>query len=139
MDLFLYRTETRPDGIFGILWDDEGERIAYTLEHAYGDNNSGYNAKIPLGKYTCLRGFHQLSGMDSKFTTFEVMGVPGHTGILFHFGNYNKDSDGCILLGDDIIQDGQGQMITQSRITFAKFMRFEDNCDQFTLTIDCAK
>ncbi len=120
------------------------ELLAYTLEHAYvtGHDEAGlasFAAKLPEGTYTCVRGTHQLHN-SSPFQTFEVTGVPGHTGILFHVGNYNSDSDGCVLLGRRLIQDESGttrsgSMLSGSRLAFDAFMARMEGVDSFTLVV----
>lgn len=130
MNFTLTRTDFRPDGIFSILVQlDTGTRFSVTLEHSYENL-----PKLPDGSYTCVRGKHRLHGMTEDFETFEVTGVEGHSGILFHWGNYNKDSDGCILLGQSISKDTDW-MVTHSRDTFAKFMDMLQGTDEFTLIV----
>ena len=92
MIVTLKRTEFRDDGIFGEL--SAGNLNLVTLEHSYDKK-----PKIPVGTYKCVRGVHHLANMVHPFTTFEVTGVPGHTNILIHPGNWNSDSEGCILVG----------------------------------------
>ncbi len=135
--MILVRQQYRDDGIFGFLTDVYGEEVAMTLEHAYpGANDDQYRSKIPLGNYTCIRGLHRLHNMDKPFTTFEITDVKGHTNILFHWGNYNQDSDGCILLGETILGIGRRpQMITNSRTTFQKFMDLQSDALMFNLIV----
>ncbi len=137
MDLTLTRTRFEETGIFGELRDSSGSRVCFTLEHSYllGSKDPGqgytYYPKIPEGTYTCKRGPHRLHGMTSDFETFEVQEVPNCTGILVHWGNWNSSSEGCILVGQSIV----GDMITHSRVTFAKFMELQDGVDTFQLTV----
>ncbi len=122
------------DGILGILYDDKLEQCAVVLEHAYTEGN-GYKAKLPDGTYTCQRGTHKLHN-SIPFETFEVMDVPGHDNILFHQGNYNKDSEGCLLLGaSKANQANKEVMITNSKATFSKFMDKLKDIDKFTLIV----
>lgn len=129
MDLVLTRKDRQAEGIFGELRDAEGTLIAETIEHAYDDGTGTYAPKIPNGDYVCVRGQHQLH--SGPIETFEVMGVPGHTGVLLHPGNTESDSEGCILLGEARI----GNMITNSRITFQKFMALEAGLSEFRLRV----
>lgn len=134
MNLKLTRTSYDPDGIFGILFDENNQQVAVTLEHSFNSE-----PKIPLGVYTCKRGQHQLEGMASPFTTFQVMNVPNHTNILIHMGNYNKDSDGCVLVGRGVAPNPDApseNMITSSLNTFNKLMDLQKDVDQFTLTVE---
>lgn len=138
MNLTLKRNEALESGIFGVLLDDQGQQIAVTLEHAYdsGNGDGSYSPKTPVGTYTCVKGQHQLAHMTSPFETFEVTNVPGHTNILIHKGNYNDDSEGCILLGLAVQNTDTGKMITSSAPTFNKFMALQHNVDEFILTIE---
>lgn len=138
MDFRLTNTVFEADGIFGILADMTGKVVAVTLQHAYDAEvgNGTYAAKISPGTYKCVKGTHRLEGMFGNFVTFEITGVAGHTNLLFHWGNYNKDSEGCVLLGESIEEAGSERMITHSRDTFAKFMGLLTDINTFTLTVE---
>ncbi len=122
----LTRVEANDNGIFGVLLDDTGKQLAVTLEHSYFRE-----VKLPVGEYICVRGQHRLHNMINDFTTFQITEVPGHSNILFHWGNYNKDSDGCVLLGESRV----GDMIINSRITFVNFMQSLNGIDKFNLEV----
>lgn len=137
----LYRDSYSADGIFGLLLDENDVAVATTLEHAYpakAEDVDTFEPKLAPGVYTCLRGKHQLYGMDAPFDAFEIMDVPSFqgvpvTGILFHVGNYNRDSEGCILLGQTI--DVGQKMVVRSREAFAAFMGGLVGVDSFQLTV----
>lgn len=135
MDLLLQRTNWEVYGIFGELRDLAGDVIVFTLEHSYDDSLGGYEAKIPEGEFSCMRGIHQLQEMAIPFETFEVINVPGHTDILFHVGNFNSDSSGCILCGMGIATISDQQALSQSKIAFQKFMNLQADVDNFILTV----
>jgi hypothetical protein len=135
MNLRLERRFYRPDGIFSDLKDDTGKLIAVTLEHAYMDASGKFVPKIPQGAFTCKRGPHRLHGMSSDFMTFEICGVAGHSNLLFHWGNYNKDSEGCILVGKSIAFLNGMKMITRSRESFDQLIRLQDGVDSFQLIV----
>ena len=135
MDLFLTRDSVGPDGIFSTLTDENGNVIAVTLEHAYVSGDGTYAAKIPNGIFSCVRGNHQLKGMAAPFATFEITGVTGHKDLLFHAGNYNADSEGCILVGESVASLPSGEMITNSKATFATFMALQAGVTEFSLTV----
>ena len=126
MNLLLKRIDFTPDGIFGELQDESGKALYSTLEHSYA-----CMVKVPVGTYTCQRGTHQLDHSPKPFETFEIIDVPGHSGILFHVGNYNADSDGCVLLG----LRREGSMLVGSRLAFDGFMGLQKGIDQFTLIV----
>ncbi len=133
MNLTLTRYECKDIGIFGDLTDETGARVCFTLEHAYdsGLGNGSYAPKVPSGTYTCKRSQHQLAHMDFPFTTFQIMNVPNHTNILFHSGNFNADSDGCVLVGTTSYQE----RLFQSMAAFKKFMEIQNGVDEFTLIV----
>lgn len=130
MNLILDRSKKCQDGIFSTLHDaTTTELIAVTVEHAYLIGEA-WQPKIPAGSFRCVRGMHQLKH-GGPFETFEVMNVPGHDGILFHIGNFNDDSEGCICLGERFA----GQMITDSRSAFVRFMAFQEGVNEFILVV----
>ena len=119
----LTRTECGSDGIFGFFtFDGDTTSFMTTLEHAFLQDDGTYAPVIPAGQYMCVRGLHQLSN-GIPFQTFEITGVVGHSGLLFHAGNFNRDSEGCVLCGDakTYQPDGNG-MITGSRVKFQEWM-----------------
>ncbi len=129
--MILQRHDFLPEGIFGTLRSEDNEEICKTLEHAYGALNGLYLPKIPSGNYICVRGMHRLASMNHDFETFEVIGVFGHTGLLFHAGNTNDDSHGCILVGEVV----QNKMILRSLKAFATFMESVKGVNAFNLVV----
>lgn len=125
MTLRLHRTERKESGVFGELLDSSGKRLCLTLEHSYH-----LVPKIPAGVYTCVRGMHSLH-VGQPFVTFEITGVPGHSGLLFHRGNQGDDSKGCVLLG----QDRVGDFLERSALAFNSFMALLEGQDTFNLIV----
>lgn len=130
MNLILIRNKFMLYGIMGELTDVAGGIICVTLEHAYAQADNSYLPKLPCGDYNCYRGEHRLHNLI-PFTTFEITGVPECTRILFHKGNTNKDSEGCVLLGTT--KDALG--IADSHDAFDKFMSLQSGVDHFVLTV----
>jgi hypothetical protein len=131
----LLRTDFLETGIFGLLTNSDQSLMLCTLEHAYpvGEGQvKTYFPKILPGVYTCKRGMHRLEGMAQPFETFEIMGVEGHDNILFHAGNVNADSSGCVLLGLSRLGDKE---ILQSRAAFQQFMESLKYVDSFELVV----
>jgi hypothetical protein len=122
MDLILKRKSYNSWGIIGELTDTDGETLFATLEHAFQQADGSFAPKLNEGNHDCVLGIHHLH-KSGTVNTYEIKGVPGHTGILFHVGNYNKDSDGCVLLGTA----HSGQMITGSKTAFSKFLKMQDD------------
>jgi hypothetical protein len=79
-------------GVFGVLTVD-GYHL-FTCEEEDLGNRVGVSC-IPPGLYLLRRTVYQKYGYE----TFEVTDVPGRTRILFHPGNTEEDTEGCILVG----------------------------------------
>ena len=139
MNLTLTRTQTRSDGIFGTLTDEQGQEIAVTLEHAYPQSDGSYLPKVVAGIYTCV--LHPPNRLP--YVTYMLENVPDFmgqpvSGILIHKGNYNNDSVGCILVGTSIKAPAipsMDQIISQSQAAFQKLMALQSGLNSFTLTI----
>ncbi len=135
MDLVLVRADFRADGITSKLYSEDFVLIGETLEHAYLIDEGTYAPKIPDGVYTCMRGLHKLHVDSEPFETFEVMDIPDHDGIMFHTGNFNSDSAGCILIGLSLGNIGGQRALINSKIAFDRFMKLQEGCDEFILTV----
>ena len=129
----LKRIASRNDGTFGVLLDN-GFPFAVTAERPWLDNMIGKSC-IPAGEYVCRR-------VDSpKFgNTWEVTGVRGRTQILFHKGNIEDDSRGCILVGESfgIWSDGRC-MIERSGDGFMEFLHRTSRIMTFDLSVTDAE
>jgi hypothetical protein len=100
MNALLRRFADSPFGVFGFLdlLSDADERLErFTTCEDDWWNNAPDTSCIPAGRYRCVRSpFH--GGQEQ---TFEVTDVPGRSRILFHGGNTEEHTKGCILLGLD--------------------------------------
>lgn len=92
--LRLKRVSEHPDVTAGVLInDDTGLPICFTLEKAFRWNEKNISC-IPKGTYACVP-----YSSDSYPDCYMVTEVHGRSGILFHIGNRDKDTEGCILPG----------------------------------------
>jgi hypothetical protein len=107
-----------PHGAFYQVTDDD-IHLMWVATHAYQQPDGSWLPKTPAGLYTCQRGKHTIPTGES-FDTFEVLNVPGHTGILFvHPGNLpERDSDGCFLCGTHLDWINGQQDVAESRVAF---------------------
>lgn len=127
MNLRLERTCSTPYGVFGRLLGEDGEQLMVTLEHSYGGQ-----AKLAPGEYRCVR--HAPNRLP--YETFMVTGVPDFQGqrvdgILIHIGNFNRDSEGCVLVG---LSEGV-RMILSSHAAFERLMGLQAGLQEFRLTV----
>jgi hypothetical protein len=130
MNLKLIRKTYCKDGIFGVILKEDTTHFCYTLEHAFEQPDGSYKPKTNAGDHVCVFGHHQLD--HGPVDTFEITNVLGHSGILIHVGNFNKDSDGCCLVGEENINN---ESITNSKVTFEKFLAMQGKAN-FVLTVE---
>ena len=124
----IIRLEESADGNIGVLKIDKIV-FCWTLELPYRMNKQNISC-IPTKQYSCRRT------ISSKFgNTFQVLDVPDRSNILFHPGNTEKNSKGCILLGKSIGSLIGKRAVLDSHITFEKFMLSMKNTNDFNLTI----
>ena len=127
MRLFtLLRISKGEQGVFGVL-KDGNMPVCVTVEN---------DACIfPDGEYICKRVHSPKFG-----ETFEVS-VYGRSNILFHIGNWEDDSTGCIILGRrfDMVQDvKRGRVkegVAESKAAFTRFMEATDKLSAFSLRV----
>lgn len=112
-----------------------GEPFLSTLELPFVDNQPNKSC-IPNGRYHCTRINNRVTNGGTKLeTTFEVNDVKGRSGILFHVGNFAKDTQGCILLGLGFDEMPGYPMITRSTDAFERFLKATAKTDGFALLI----
>lgn len=112
-----------------------GQSRFVTHELPWKDNLSKQSC-IPEGDYVASKVHNRTlyNGSHTIKTTFEVNAVPSRNGILFHSGNSNGNTMGCILLGMAFgIMDGGS--IVQSRDAFQAFIDLLSPYDSFKLSI----
>ncbi|MBG7617459.1 MAG: hypothetical protein IZT57_03725 [Chloroflexi bacterium] len=127
-NLTIKRLETGSQGTFGALIHNHMP-FALTLERQWLDNASNVSC-IPEGEYLCKRVNSPRFG-----DTFEVSDVSGRSHILFHKGNLDDDSHGCILVGESFGRLGSDSGILGSKGGYSEFMHLLKGEDSFSLTI----
>jgi Family of unknown function (DUF5675) len=121
VELILQRTNLTPESTEGELFlHGAGNQLAVTLELPVKDGLPG--SAIPPGKYL----IQMLPSPKFEMSTDpwvlqyagnipHVLGIPNRSNILIHFGNTAKDTEGCILVG----QESGDNFIAHSRPAFA--------------------
>lgn len=138
MELVLKRVLFTDDGVIGVLIN--GNRpLCLTLEREWKDNEKGLSC-IPEGRYLCQRVDTPMHGI-----TYQVLQVPNRDAILFHSGNTEVDSKGCILVGQMFGEleatdpaSGNKEMqlaVLNSKAAFQDFMAVMDGRASFAITI----
>lgn len=95
----------------------------YTLELPWKNNKRGVSC-IPVGKYKVVKRSSEKYGNH-----LHILDVKGRSFILIHSGNYHTQIQGCILVGDnlvDINKDGYKD-VTNSTKTLEKLVNMLPN------------
>lgn len=124
----LIRIADIKDGTFGVLLEDDTP-FCVTIEREWLNNQRGISC-IPVGEYVCKRVNSPKFG-----NTFEVMNVPNRTAILFHKGNIDADSHGCIIVGEQFESLGGKTAVLASGKAFTEFLERTQNLIEFKLEI----
>jgi hypothetical protein len=118
-----------PEATTGVLLDEKGEHLCFTLELPWIDNKQNVSA-IPEGTY------HVKKYSSKKWpNVWEVTNVLDRTAILIHWGNKVStepklsDVQGCILVGESILSNQAYKgvtykyWLTKSRLTIGKLRK----------------
>lgn len=124
--LRLFETNDETIGLLSI----DGQPFCFTLEDEYREDKISGETRIPAGRYPVVK--RTVGGFFERYKRrfgswhgymLEVLGVPGFTDILFHCGNTDEDTSGCILVGDiaDINRGLPGMTIGRSANAYVRF------------------
>ena len=132
MKLTLTRRAKRADYTIGRLEDENGVKICDTLEPTWR-NYKGGELKVPRKSAVPEGTYPVVVTKSKKFGKYLplLVGVPGFKGVRIHSGNTVNDTEGCILVGQNLIK---GKVLL-SRLTLEKLMRLIENEKRIFLTI----
>ena len=102
INLLLIRDTFSDKSTIGELFIN-GERFCDTLENPWLDNQRNISC-IPEGEYPVRLRLARESA-TREYLHLLVQDVPNRDYILFHRGNFPKDTSGCILVGQGTQQD----------------------------------
>ena len=130
--LTLTRIAKRADYTIGRLEDENGIKICDTLEPTWRDYKGG-ELKVPRKSAVPEGTYPVVVTKSKKFGKYLplLVGVPGFEGVRIHSGNTVNDTEGCILVGQNLIK---GKVLL-SRLTLEKLMRLIENEKRIFLTI----
>ena len=114
MELLVKRISTGDESTLGVMHRIEGnegfgqtrEFLCFTMEDQPNEPKIPGETRIPAGRYRI--GLRTEGGMTKRYAKkFDwhlgmlwLHSVPGFEWVYIHYGNYEKDTDGCILVGD---------------------------------------
>ena len=132
MKLILTRIARRADYTIGRLEDENGKKICDTLEPIWR-NYDGGEMKIPRKSAIPEGSYRVVVTKSQRFRKYLplLVGVPGFEGVRIHSGNTSRDTEGCILVGQNL----QVGKVLWSRITLEKLMKLIENEKEIYLTI----
>ena len=129
MQLLVTRMWPTAKSITGIL-SVNGSNTGYTLEPAVTAPYWPDHPAIPEGTYKVTIRW------SPKFTRLmpHVEDVPGRSSILIHWGNYPKDTEGCLIVGKDHGTD----VVMESKVLFDDLFLLlttaEEHGEEITIT-----
>lgn len=128
MELLTKRLATGPDSTIGGLYESDPLRfMAFTMEDQPNEPKIKGETRIPAGRYQIK--LREEGGMHGRYSQkfpwhrgmLWLQDVPNFEWVYIHYGNYEKDTDGCILVGDgaqsNVLEDG---MVTASVAAYTR-------------------
>ncbi len=119
----VFRLEQSDQGALGAMLL-HGWYFGSTLEP---DSNDPERSQIPPGTYLCQR---RIAPKAKYKNTFEII-VPGHTAVLFHWGNKEANTKMCVIVGKYPGQLDGVRAVLASKATFDLFMSELEGIDRF--------
>ncbi|EAL7532940.1 hypothetical protein DUZ16_06355 [Campylobacter jejuni] len=131
-----YTGKTCVIGKFKVLDDEEKILFeCFSLEEDKEGLESGKDLRIPEGNYNLKRHspsrfentLRSITKKDDTMINVYNSEVPSSRAILIHWGNTDKDTQGCILLG--LTKDNNNESVGQSRQACKEFYDLMYNQD----------
>jgi len=106
MILDLVRLSSGTGSTVGILYVD-GIASGFIIEDEYRFEKVSGETRIPSGEYEILfrkegkmleKYRERFKGILDHIGMIELQNVPNFTFVYIHYGNFEKDSDGCLLI-----------------------------------------
>ena len=126
------RIARKAEYTIGRLEDENGKKLCDTLEPIWRNYDGGElkipkKSAIPEGTYRVVITKSQRFGRYLPL----LVGVPGFEGVRIHAGNTSRDTEGCILVGQNL----QVGKVLWSRLTLEKLMRLITHETEIYLTV----
>ncbi|EGF5817711.1 hypothetical protein ICF26_001584 [Campylobacter jejuni] len=139
-----YTGKTCVIGKFKVLDDEEKILFeCFSLEEDKEGLESGKDLRIPEGNYNLKRHspsrfentLRSITKKDDTMINVYNSEVPSSRAILIHWGNTDKDTQGCILLG--LTKDNNNESVGQSRQACKEFydLMYNQNLSNIKLNI----
>lgn len=104
----------------------------YTLEDAHRDVKIAGGTRIPSGKYeidfnradTELTLKYRNASPDWFTYHIEIKNIPGFQGVYIHNGGTHQDTEGCLLVSDNLSVSDAAKSLTNSKNTFKRLYTY---------------
>jgi len=136
VELLLNRVISLPDSTIGTLSID-GVPFCFTLEDEKREVKVRGETRIPDGTYE-IKFRKVISGLTEKYRSkydwftfhLELQGVPGFNYVYIHIGNYEHQSDGCILVGQGAMMEGKGWIMNSTLVFKQLYLKISEALNQ---------
>jgi len=115
------------EGCYGVMFCERKPPFALTLERTFRPDNA---VVIKRGVHRCTKTTYY----KGQYPTYEIE-QDGHTRVLFHRGNIEMHSLGCVLIGEYFHDFKDMSGIANSAGGFAEFMRKTKGVEEFELEV----
>ena len=150
MDLTLKRIARREKYTIGRLYvegkyfcdtiEDKDRGLSQALPVTVNKNlkRRGVTA-IPVGRYRVTLAVQSPKYKDRQQYAFckgyvpRLLNVPAYEGVLIHIGNTSKDTEGCILVGENKVV---GKVINSTNTFYRLYERLRNATDLIYITIE---
>ena len=128
--IILQRYSDNKDDTLGLFFLD-GRFCSYTLEDEYRKDKIKGETRIPAGEYL-IRIREEDTPLTLKYrgkyawfeNHIEILDIPNFKGVYIHIGNYDENTDGCVLLGDAANNNTIGKgVISYSTNAYERFYK----------------
>lgn len=113
MEIKVVRETFTEDSTIGKMYINDVYHC-YTLEDKVREVKVQNVTAIPKGRYEVIINFSNRFQQQMPL----LLNVPNFEGVRIHWGNYSKDTEGCILVGSTKAVN----MVGNSRAQYAKLM-----------------
>ena len=137
MKHFILKRICENDGTFGALLHDN-VIVCLILERKWKENKP-FESCIPASEYICRKVKDVSVSIGSNDYTYEIANVPDRYGILFHIGNIEDDTAGCLLTGEKVGTYKFKNAVLNSGSAFGKFIKYLGEDEIFHLEIQDMK
>lgn len=126
----LKRNIFNDNNTIGELYGINNEFLCYTLEDKIREVKIPKITAIPYGIYKL--DFTYSNRFKKKM--IQILDVPNFEGVRIHTGNTEKDTEGCILVGQKVLNKQNNYSIYESKLALEKIEKYVK--DLFSKNID---